>query len=116
MVIREATISDAADIAKMHVDCWETTSEKSGEYPPYGGYNGYLKEYHSWGLGKGLLMRLLQHVSSMHMDSAFVWVLADNPACTFYEKLGARLVVEQHLIHIGGKNLNMVAYGWELLG
>lgn len=45
-------------------------------------------------------MRLLQHVSSMHMDSAIMWVLADNPACTFYEKLGAGLVVEQHLLFI----------------
>ncbi|WP_179031416.1 GNAT family N-acetyltransferase [Paenibacillus kribbensis] len=166
MIIREATITDTADIAKVHVDCWRTTyknimpdevleqlsyeqrtelwnanlssedghlvfvaenekgeiigfvsggPEKSGEYPPYGGEITaiyVLKEYNSLGLGRGLLMRLLQHFSSMQIHSAIVWVLADNPACTFYERLGAKLVVEQHLIHIGGKNLNMLAYGW----
>lgn len=170
MMIREAMLSDAANIAKVHVDCWRTTykdimpaevleqlsyeqrtelwnanlsgedghlvyvaeneqgeiigfisggPEKSGEYPPYGGEITaiyVLKEYHCLGLGKDLFMRLLQHLSSMRIHSAIVWVLADNPACAFYEKLGARLVVEQHLIHIGSKNLNMVAYGWRLFG
>ncbi|MEC0236932.1 GNAT family N-acetyltransferase [Paenibacillus kribbensis] len=169
MIIREATIADTADIAKVHVDCWRTTyknimpdevlerlsyeqrtelwnanlssedghlvfvaenekgeiigfvsggPEKSGEYPPFGGEITaiyVLKEYNSLGLGRGLLMRLLQHFSSMQIHSAIVWVLADNPACTFYERLGAKLVVEQHLIHIGGKNLNMLAYGWETI-
>ncbi|WP_225999835.1 GNAT family N-acetyltransferase [Paenibacillus sp. BJ-4] len=170
MMIREATIADAADIAKVHVDCWRTTyknimpdevleqlsyeqrtelweanlcsqdghlayvvenemgeiigfvsggPEKSGEYPPYGGELTaiyVLKEYHNLGFGKELFMHLLQHFNSSHVHSAIVWVLADNPACTFYERLGAKLVVEHHLIQIGGKNLNMVAYGWELLG
>ncbi|MGG1615900.1 GNAT family N-acetyltransferase [Paenibacillus sp. NRS-1782] len=90
--------------------------EKSGEYPPYEGEITaiyVLKEYHSLGLGKQLFMHLFQHLSSMNIHSAIVWVLADNPACYFYKQLGAKLVVEQHLIKMGGKNLNMVAYGWE---
>ncbi len=84
--------------------------------PPYEGEVTaiyVLKEYHSLGLGKQLFMRLLQHLSSMNIHSAIVWVLADNPARYFYEQLGAKLVVEQHLIKMGDKNLNMVAYGWE---
>ncbi|MCF2717167.1 GNAT family N-acetyltransferase [Paenibacillus polymyxa] len=170
MNIREATISDAEGIAKVHVDCWKTTykdimpaqvleqlsyeqrtelwnanlssedghrvyvaenekgeiigfvsggPEKSGEYPPYGGEITaiyVLSEYHSLGLGKRLFLRLLQHFNSMDIHSVIVWVLADNPACTFYERLGAKLIVEQHIINMGGKNLNMVAYGWILFG
>ncbi len=170
MTIREATISDAEDIAKVHVDCWRTTykdimpdevlerlsyeqrtelwnanlstedghlvyvaeneegeiigfvsggPEKSGEYPPYGGEITALyvsSEYHSLGLGKRLFLRLLQYFNSMDIHSVMVWVLADNPACTFYERLGAKPVVEQHIINMGDKNLNMVAYGWLLLG
>ncbi|MDP1512369.1 GNAT family N-acetyltransferase [Paenibacillus ottowii] len=170
MMIREATISDAEDIAKVHVDCWRTTyrdimpaevlkrlsyeqrtelwnanlstedghlvyvaeneegeiigfvsggPEKSGEYPPYGGEITALyvsSEYRSLGLGKRLFLRLLQHFNSMDIHSVMVWVLADNPACTFYERLGAKPVVEQHIINMGDKNLNMVAYGWLLLG
>uniref|UniRef100_A0AAE9Q0S8 GNAT family N-acetyltransferase n=1 Tax=Paenibacillus polymyxa TaxID=1406 RepID=A0AAE9Q0S8_PAEPO len=75
-----------------------------------------MSEYHSLGLGKRLFLRLLQHFNSMDIHSIIVWVLADNPACTFYERLGAKLIVEQHIINMGGKNLNMVAYGWILFG
>jgi len=40
-----------------------------------------------------------------------VWVLVDNPACRFYEALGAQKVKEKQ-IEISSVILNEVAYGW----
>jgi len=40
-----------------------------------------------------------------------VWVLADNPACRFYEALGGQKVYEKQ-IERGSTMLNEFAYGW----
>ncbi len=40
-----------------------------------------------------------------------VWVLADNPACMFYEAIGGQKIYEKQ-IDRGGVMLNEVAYGW----
>lgn len=44
-----------------------------------------------------------------------IWVLKENPACRFYERLGGRLTAEK-VIEIGGKQLVDVAYVWPDLG
>jgi hypothetical protein len=41
-----------------------------------------------------------------------VWVLADNPARGFYERLGGRYL-RQKPIEIGGIDLFEAAYGWD---
>ena len=43
-----------------------------------------------------------------------IWVMKDNPARRFYEKLGGRLIGEAG-ITIGGKDLLKVAYVWSEL-
>jgi hypothetical protein len=45
------------------------------------------------------------------MPSMLVWVLAENYARGFYERLGGALVGEQE-ITLGGVALREVAYGW----
>ncbi|MDZ8108911.1 MAG: hypothetical protein RM338_25260 [Nostoc sp. DedQUE12a] len=40
-----------------------------------------------------------------------VWVLADNPASSFYQSLGGQQV-NQNQIEIGNVQLVEVAYGW----
>jgi len=40
-----------------------------------------------------------------------VWVLAENPACSFYAALGGQQVYEKTET-IGGASLVEVAYGW----
>jgi L-amino acid N-acyltransferase YncA len=166
MIIREATISDAEGIAKVHVDSWRTTykniisdeflnklsyeqrtilwinnisrednyvfvaenqngeiigfadggQEKSGKYP---GFEGdvtaiyILKEYQGLGVGKKLLNQLFEKFSSVNIDSSIVWVLEDNHSRFFYEKLGAKLVVDDQSIKIGIDNHKLLAYGWE---
>lgn len=166
MIIRDATISDAEGIAKVHVDSWRTTykniisdefldklsyeqrtklwlnnisrednyvfvaengkgeiigfadggKEKSGKYP---GYEGdvtsiyILKEYQGFGVGKKLLNQLFEKFSSANINSSIVWVLEDNHSRIFYEKLGAKLVVDDQSIKIGIDNLKLMAYGWK---
>jgi len=46
--------------------------------------------------------------------NSILWVLKDNPACRFYERLGGRFIAEKW-IEIGGKQLLDVAYVWQNL-
>ncbi|QNU39537.1 GNAT family N-acetyltransferase [Geobacillus sp. 44B] len=166
MIIREAALSDAEGIAKVHVDCWRTTykniisddflnklsyeqrtklwvqnisrednyvyvaeneegqiigftdggKEKSGKYP---GYDGdvtsiyILKEYQGLGIGRKLLRQLFKKFISLNIHSSIVWVLKDNNSRFFYERLGAKIVVDNEFIKIGNDNLKLIAYGWE---
>jgi hypothetical protein len=43
----------------------------------------------------------------------YIWVLAENPAKKFYEKMGGRYIMQQE-IEIGDKKFIESAYGWEL--
>ena len=40
-----------------------------------------------------------------------IWVLKDNPACRFYEKIGGRMMADK-TVEIGGKPLLELAYVW----
>ncbi|MEN2767671.1 GNAT family N-acetyltransferase [Ornithinibacillus xuwenensis] len=90
--------------------------ERSGNYP---GYDGditsiyILSEYQGQGVGKQLLQVLFQRFISLQMNTALVWVLADNSSKTFYENMGARLIVDNKSITIGGDDLVLLAYGWD---
>ena len=55
-----------------------------------------------------IAQRLAQH----GLTSMLVWVLADNPACYFYEALGGTYLREKMIV-IGGKELREIAYGWQ---
>jgi hypothetical protein len=44
-----------------------------------------------------------------------VWVLKENPARGFYERMGGVKVGEQ-MIEIGGATLPEIAFGWADLG
>lgn len=86
-----------------------------GSWPPYDGelYSVYLLA-HTQGRGHGsrLVKTVTQHVVGLDLTSMLVWVLADNPACRFYEVLGAQRTPYQQSVDIGGKDLIEVAYGW----
>lgn len=70
-----------------------------------------LKPFQGIGYGKLLVTRAAQDLASRGLHSMVVWVLKDNPACRFYEKLGGQRVAEK-VIEIGGKQLVDVAYAW----
>jgi L-amino acid N-acyltransferase YncA len=82
--------------------------------PSYAGelYAIYLLPDHKGkGLGRRLASTVARRLAQHGMPSMLVWVLADNYARGFYERLGGALVGEQP-ITIGGKDLREVAYGW----
>ena len=167
MIVRQARVEDAADIAKVRIDSWRSTykgivpdeflanlsyeanekrwqtilsdasstggicyvaEEASGQVvgfisggperdqdePDYSGelYAIYiLKEYEGQGIGRRLTEALVEKLLEAGMASMLVWVLAENPACRFYEALGGQYV-KTAKEEIGGKLLDLIGYGW----
>lgn len=82
--------------------------------PAYAGelYAIYLLASHQGrGLGRRLVAAVAAYLSALGMSSLLLWVLAENPACRFYESLGG-IPVERKPITIGGVPLDEVAYAW----
>jgi GNAT superfamily N-acetyltransferase len=88
---------------------------------PVDGYKGelaaiYLLASHQ---GKGVGAALVRHFAGELRRQGFrnmvVWVLRENPACGFYQRMGGVKVAEQP-IEIGGKALPEIAYGWADIG
>jgi FR47-like protein len=59
-----------------------------------------------------LLKTVVEKLSQANINSMLVWVLANNPACQFYEKLGGE-IVDSKQQERGGAILTEVAYGWK---
>jgi ribosomal protein S18 acetylase RimI-like enzyme len=75
-------------------------------------YNVYvLKPFQRMGYGRLLVTQVARDLASRGYRSLVIWVLKDNPACRFYERLGGRPVAEK-VVEIGGKPLLDVAYVW----
>ncbi|WP_088042324.1 GNAT family N-acetyltransferase [Bacillus sp. EAC] len=90
--------------------------EQSGKYPGYEGdvTSIYLDEkYQANGLGRKLLKELFIKFDSVNINSVIVWVLENNQSRVFYEKMGAKLVVNNESIKIGKEYLKLIGYGWE---
>ena len=72
-----------------------------------------LDQYHRQGIGAALVRQWAGSLRQAAMNSALVWVLAENkPAIAFYERLGGRRLAEQ-MIDIGGTSLKELAFGWK---
>lgn len=166
MVIREAQVSDAPAIAKVHVDTWRSTyrgivaddhlerlsydraeraretrladaegrwfvfvaENEAGhivgfadggrareEEPTCDGelYAIYILEpYQRQGIGRLLVRAVARRLHEMQIHSMAVWVLKDNPACGFYERLGGRRVATK-AVNIGGRDYEEVCYCWD---
>jgi GNAT superfamily N-acetyltransferase len=74
-----------------------------------------LKEHQGAGLGRRLVHEWAALALARGLHAAVVRVLAANPACAFYEQLGAELIREASLT-IGGKQYPERWYGWRDLG
>jgi L-amino acid N-acyltransferase YncA len=70
-----------------------------------------LDHYHGNGLGRRLTQALASYLVAQNLCSMTVVVLADNPACQFYQALGAQYVRSQD-VEIGGVTLLEQVYGW----
>jgi uncharacterized protein (DUF952 family)/ribosomal protein S18 acetylase RimI-like enzyme len=71
-----------------------------------------LKEYQGQTLGRRLFQASLDRLAQDGFRSVMLWVLEQNPACGFYQRLGGRLVGEVDEI-IGGKKLKELAFAWD---
>lgn len=70
-----------------------------------------LKEYRRMNIGKKLMSAIAEYLLSCELASMYLWVLADNPSKTFYEKTGGQKFEEKE-ISIGGQILKEDGYGW----
>lgn len=88
-------------------------SERTSD-PAYKGelYAIYINHaYQRQGIGCRLTLSVVERLQALGFNSMLVWVLADNPACSFYEALGGQKVYEKQ-IEMDGIKLNEAAYGW----
>lgn len=88
---------------------WEPLAEYEAElYAIY-----LLADAQRQGIGTALLRRLAAMLVAEGFASLAVWVLEQNPAITFYERLGAaRVGSESKQVEIGGVLLAEAALGW----
>jgi len=70
-----------------------------------------LRSAHKLGIGTLLVEAVVRGMRDLGYESMMVWVLKDNPARGFYERLGGVYLYEKP-IDIGGVKLMEVAYGW----
>src|SRR5215471_1182552 len=68
-------------------------------------------DWQNQGIGRRLLIALLRRLVVSGRRSAILWVLRDNPARFFYERLGAHQVRRKSLA-VGGMAIEATAYGW----
>ena len=71
-----------------------------------------LAEHQRGSHGRRLFMAASNRLAQHGLQGLFVWVLADNPARTFYEKLGGE-VVSETVRDFAGKPLKELGYGWK---
>lgn len=69
-------------------------------------------EHQERGIGRALLFRLFEGLTDRGLDSAIVWVLAQNPARFFYEAMGGRRIAAKQE-RLWNTILPQVAYGWD---
>jgi ribosomal protein S18 acetylase RimI-like enzyme len=74
-----------------------------------------LKAFQGMGYGRLLVKQAAEDLAGRGFHSLVIWVLKENPARGFYERLGGRMAGEM-VVEIGGKELVDVAYGWPDLG
>jgi GNAT superfamily N-acetyltransferase len=74
-----------------------------------------LASYQGRGIGRQLVHTLVHRLIQAGMTTLLLWVLADNPARQFYERLGGHPVYEQ-TVDIGGIPLLEIAYAWQDAG
>jgi ribosomal protein S18 acetylase RimI-like enzyme len=72
-------------------------------------------ERHDQGIGRRLLLALLGWLRDGGTRRALVWVLRDNPARFFYQRVGGRPCGERSFA-VGGAAVSAVAYAWNDIG
>jgi ribosomal protein S18 acetylase RimI-like enzyme len=71
-----------------------------------------LKRFQGTNHGRRLFLAAAERMAKAGYKGLFLWVLANNPARGFYERLGGMQVSEAHR-SFAGKPLHEIGYGWE---
>jgi GNAT superfamily N-acetyltransferase len=70
-----------------------------------------LRESQGKGAGRSLFQALMGVLRADGYSGMALWVLKDNPAVKFYERMGGKQIARKP-IEIGGLQLEEVAFGW----
>jgi ribosomal protein S18 acetylase RimI-like enzyme len=73
-----------------------------------------LPDWQNQGIGRVLLEGCFAGLRGRGLASAVVWVLADNPARFFYERMGGKRAGERDE-SLWGATLHEIAYGWSAI-
>jgi len=71
-----------------------------------------LDDWRDRGLGRRLMRAAGAYLAQIGCQSAYLWVLRDNPSRWFYQRLGGRPVAESE-IRVAGKGLVQTAFVWD---
>ncbi|HYP20288.1 MAG TPA: GNAT family N-acetyltransferase [Chloroflexia bacterium] len=88
---------------------------REDEAPNHAGqlYSIYiLQEHQGRGIGRRLFEAVVRELARMGLHSMALWVIADNPACGFYEALGGRQAYARQE-QADDVVLDEIGYGWD---
>ncbi len=71
-----------------------------------------LDDYQNRGLGGRLLRNTARHLGQIGCRSVYAWVLRENPARYFYQRLGGKCIAEGTTT-VGGEIFAQSAYAWD---
>jgi ribosomal protein S18 acetylase RimI-like enzyme len=74
-----------------------------------------LDDFRDLGLGRALLRAAGEYLTWNNCTRAFAWVLRDNPAVFFYERVGGKRAGTGET-HIAGVTIPQAAYVWNPIG
>ena len=76
----------------------------------YGFY--VLQEYQQQSIGTLLFRNMLEFLKRLKYRSMVIWILRENPACIFYEKMGGK-AKDSKIDKLGDNEYQLVGYVWE---
>ncbi|MDQ5824002.1 MAG: GNAT family N-acetyltransferase [Chloroflexota bacterium] len=71
-----------------------------------------LQEHQGKGIGRRLFEAVVRELARRGLYSMAIWVIAQNPACGFYEAMGGRKVYERQE-EADGVTIEEIGYGWD---
>ena len=71
-----------------------------------------LDDWRDRGIGRSLMRHAGEHLREIGCQSAFVWVLRDNPSRWFYQRLAGRPVMEME-ITVANQPVMQTAFVWD---
>jgi GNAT superfamily N-acetyltransferase len=71
-----------------------------------------MDDWQNQGIGGALLRASGKFLASLGCRSAYAWVLRENPAGFFYQRLGGKRIATS-VTNVGGQSIPQVAYSWD---